>query len=144
MYDEKWRKSEMRGNEYVWIPQCSMVHTWTRRKVEGQEQERCQVFAPILYMTLGKGTSLSFVHLIQWFLLTTSSVPCCTFSQDTSLMAAGFSESYIRIWSLKGEKLRGFRNDFQPSSVKDGDLPIFSLGHLFITLIIILPSELPP
>jgi len=42
-----------------------------------------------------------------------------TFSQDTSLMAAGFAESYIRIWSLKGEKLRGMRSDFSPSSIKD-------------------------
>ncbi|KAF8922652.1 WD40-repeat-containing domain protein [Mucidula mucida] len=32
--------------------------------------------------------------------------PCMTFSQDTSLMAAGFAESYIKLWSLKGEKLR--------------------------------------
>lgn len=35
-------------------------------------------------------------------------------------MAAGFSESYIRLWSLNGEKLKGFRSDFQSSSVKDG------------------------
>jgi hypothetical protein len=35
------------------------------------------------------------------------------------MMAAGFAESYIRLWSLKGEKLRGMRSDFQPSSVKD-------------------------
>ncbi|PCH33720.1 TFIID and SAGA subunit [Wolfiporia cocos MD-104 SS10] len=46
-------------------------------------------------------------------------VPCCTFSQDTSLFAAGFSESYIRLWSLKGEKLKGYRSDFQSSSIKD-------------------------
>ncbi|KAJ7225582.1 TFIID and SAGA subunit [Mycena pura] len=45
--------------------------------------------------------------------------PCCTFSQDTSLMAAGFAESYIRVWSLKGEKLRGFRSDFTSSSIRD-------------------------
>lgn len=37
-------------------------------------------------------------------------------------MAAGFSESFIRIWSLKGEKLTGYRSDFQSSSVKDGKL----------------------
>jgi len=36
------------------------------------------------------------------------------------MMAAGFAESYIRLWSLKGEKLRGMRSDFQPNSVKDG------------------------
>lgn len=46
--------------------------------------------------------------------------PCCAFSQDTSLMAAGFSESYIRLWSLKGEKITGYRSDFQSSAVKDG------------------------
>ena len=46
--------------------------------------------------------------------------PCCSFSPDTSLMAAGFAESYIRLWSLKGEKLRGIRSDFSLSTVKDG------------------------
>ncbi|KAG2023562.1 TFIID and SAGA subunit [Coprinopsis cinerea AmutBmut pab1-1] len=49
----------------------------------------------------------------------TEGAPCMTFSQDTSLMAAGFAESYIRLWSLKGEKLRGLRSDFSSSSVKD-------------------------
>ncbi|KAF7320062.1 TFIID and SAGA subunit [Mycena kentingensis (nom. inval.)] len=44
---------------------------------------------------------------------------CSTFSEDTSLMAAGFSESYVRLWSLKGEKLRGLRSDFTSSSIKD-------------------------
>ena len=48
------------------------------------------------------------------------SVPCCEFSPDTSLLAAGFSESYIRLWSLKGEKLKGMRSDFQTSSIRDG------------------------
>lgn len=36
-------------------------------------------------------------------------------------MAAGLAESYIRLWSLKGDKLRGFRNDFSASSVKDSE-----------------------
>ncbi|KIK05488.1 hypothetical protein K443DRAFT_342798 [Laccaria amethystina LaAM-08-1] len=45
--------------------------------------------------------------------------PCCTFSPDTSLLAAGFAESYIRLWSLKGEKLEGLRSDFSSSSIKD-------------------------
>jgi hypothetical protein len=35
------------------------------------------------------------------------------------LIAAGFSESYIRLWSLKGEKLRGLRSDFQANQIKD-------------------------
>lgn len=48
------------------------------------------------------------------------SAPCCAFSEDTSVMAAGFSESYIRLWSLKGEKLKGYRSDFQSSSIRDG------------------------
>ncbi|KXN83854.1 Transcription initiation factor TFIID subunit 5 [Leucoagaricus sp. SymC.cos] len=46
-------------------------------------------------------------------------VPCCTFSMDTSLMAVGFAESYIRLWSLKGEKLRALRNDFSATNIKD-------------------------
>lgn len=36
-------------------------------------------------------------------------------------MATGHSESYVRLWSLKGEKLRGMRSDFQASSVKDSE-----------------------
>lgn len=35
-------------------------------------------------------------------------------------MAAGFSESYVRLWSLKGEKLKGLRSDFQTSSIGGG------------------------
>ncbi|CAA7258673.1 unnamed protein product [Cyclocybe aegerita] len=49
----------------------------------------------------------------------TEGSPCCTFSQDTTLMAAGFAESYIRLWSLKGEKLKGFRSDFSSNAIKD-------------------------
>jgi len=45
--------------------------------------------------------------------------PCCTISPDTSIMAAGFAESYIRLWSLKGERLLGMRSDFSSSSIKD-------------------------
>lgn len=43
-----------------------------------------------------------------------------SFSPDVSLIAAGFNESYIRLWNLKGEKLRGMRSDFDPAEVKDG------------------------
>lgn len=46
-------------------------------------------------------------------------VPCSTFSTDSTLMAAGFSESYIRLFSLKQEKLRGLRSDFQESAIRD-------------------------
>ena len=61
------------------------------------------------------------------------SSPCCSFSPDTSLMAAGFAESYIRLWSLKGEKLKGMRSDFSSSIVKDG---IFNLTSNFEALFI--------
>lgn len=62
------------------------------------------------------------------------SSPCMTFSQDTSLMAAGFAESYIRLWNLKGEKLKGFRSDFNASSVKDGEL-FLSQSNLYLTYV---------
>lgn len=52
-----------------------------------------------------------------------ASAPCCAFSPDTTLMAAGFSESYIRLWSLKGENLRGVRNDKSTDSAKNCELP---------------------
>ncbi|TDL28530.1 TFIID and SAGA subunit [Rickenella mellea] len=48
-------------------------------------------------------------------------VPCATFSPDSSLMAVGFSESHISLWSLKGEKLSGMRSDFQSSSIRDSN-----------------------
>ncbi|KIY64206.1 TFIID and SAGA subunit [Cylindrobasidium torrendii FP15055 ss-10] len=47
--------------------------------------------------------------------------PCMSFSQDTSIMAAGFAESYIRLWSLKGEKLRGMRSNFASGNIKDSE-----------------------
>jgi transcription initiation factor TFIID subunit 5 len=56
------------------------------------------------------------VYLLTCF---SSCAPCATFSGDNSLMAVGFSESYIRLWNLKGEKLKGLRSDFQSSSIKD-------------------------
>ena len=36
-------------------------------------------------------------------------------------MAVGFSESYIRLWNLKGEKLRGLRSDFDPNAIRDSE-----------------------
>jgi transcription initiation factor TFIID subunit 5 len=35
------------------------------------------------------------------------------------MMAAGFEESYVQVWNLKGEKLRGLRSDFELSQVRD-------------------------
>ncbi|TFK56981.1 TFIID and SAGA subunit [Heliocybe sulcata] len=46
-------------------------------------------------------------------------VPCCTFSQDLTLMAAGFAESYIRLWSLRDEGLKGMKSDFSLNKIRD-------------------------
>ncbi|OLL21698.1 Transcription initiation factor TFIID subunit 5 [Neolecta irregularis DAH-3] len=32
---------------------------------------------------------------------------CIDFSKDASMLAGGFAESYVKIWSLKGDKLKG-------------------------------------
>lgn len=40
-------------------------------------------------------------------ILTASRVSAVEFSQDSSLTAVGSPESCIRLWSLKGEKLKG-------------------------------------
>jgi transcription initiation factor TFIID subunit 5 len=40
-------------------------------------------------------------------------------SEDSSLVAGGFSESYVKIWSLKGEKLRSLKNNITPAKVND-------------------------
>ncbi|KAL9936242.1 hypothetical protein V8E36_005084 [Tilletia maclaganii] len=48
-------------------------------------------------------------------------VACAAFSEDATLMAAGFEESYVQIWNLKGEPLRGLRSDFALSQIKDRD-----------------------
>lgn len=49
-----------------------------------------------------------------------SSLITSTFSEDSTLMAAGFSESYIRLWNLKGGKLTGIRTDFDSDDINDG------------------------
>lgn len=46
-------------------------------------------------------------------------VSSSAFSLDSSLLAAGFSESYIRLWSTKGERLKALRSDFDVSEVKE-------------------------
>jgi len=60
-------------------------------------------------------------------------VSSATFSADSTLVAAGFTESYIRLWSTKGDKLRALRSDFDMSEVKDRMLHSFffcSFGKL--------------
>ncbi|KAJ1964707.1 Transcription initiation factor TFIID subunit 5 [Dipsacomyces acuminosporus] len=48
---------------------------------------------------------------------TSSALNCTAISEDLSLLAGGFSESYIKIWSLKHQPLREFKSDFYPGSV---------------------------
>ncbi|KAF9107522.1 Transcription initiation factor TFIID subunit 5 [Mortierella sp. AM989] len=48
-------------------------------------------------------------------------INCVAVSEDATLMAAGFSESYVRLWSLNGEKLRGFRSNFNPAHINDSN-----------------------
>lgn len=54
-------------------------------------------------------------------------------------MAAGFAESYIRLWSLKGEKLRALRSDFSSSNVKDSKslTPVALLVEPFVLTLMI-------
>jgi transcription initiation factor TFIID subunit 5 len=48
-------------------------------------------------------------------------------------MAAGFEESYIRLWSLKGDSLNGMRSDFQTKPIRDGRYTFVSrLGEFLI------------
>ena len=48
------------------------------------------------------------------------SLTATAISEDATLMATGFADSHIRIWSLKGEKLRSATSDFDPASVNTG------------------------
>lgn len=40
-----------------------------------------------------------------------------SFSEDSSIMAAGFGESYIRLWSLTGKGLKQLRTDLKGDEV---------------------------
>ncbi|KAJ1950121.1 Transcription initiation factor TFIID subunit 5 [Linderina macrospora] len=42
---------------------------------------------------------------------------CTTVSDDVSLLAGGFSESYIKLWSLTHEPLRRFRGTLHPHTI---------------------------
>ncbi|CEP13051.1 hypothetical protein [Parasitella parasitica] len=50
---------------------------------------------------------------------THDSLNCVSTTRDATLIAAGFSESFIKIWSLKGEKLKSLRNTINPAHVND-------------------------
>ncbi|WVQ92198.1 hypothetical protein IAS59_006006 [Cryptococcus gattii] len=52
------------------------------------------------------------------------------FSRDSSLMAVGSSESCVRLWSLKGDKLKKKAVDMEGNLVEDEGLPMRKLiGH---------------
>ena len=44
---------------------------------------------------------------------------CSKTSEDLTLMAAGFEESYVQLWSLKGEPLQELQSDFSLSAIRD-------------------------
>ncbi|CAG8775977.1 29901_t:CDS:10, partial [Racocetra persica] len=58
---------------------------------------------------LGPSTTLPSVCFYT-FHNTHNSLNCISISEDASLIAGGFSDSCIKLWSLKGEKLRGFQS----------------------------------
>jgi transcription initiation factor TFIID subunit 5 len=43
-----------------------------------------------------------------------------TFSDDVSLMACGFADSYVQLWSLDGKPLRGLRSDISLDQMNQG------------------------
>lgn len=45
-------------------------------------------------------------------------------------MAAGFSESYIRVWNLTGAQMPGLENSSEANEVMDGMLEFFSCQSL--------------
>lgn len=74
-------------------------------------------------------------------------ITCAEFSKDSSLLAAGSEESVVRLWSLKGEKLKGMRSDFDPVNIRDCAYRPSLIHHLLKALGLITfslsPSLLP-
>lgn len=48
-------------------------------------------------------------------------INCVAVTEDATIMAAGFSESYVRLWSLNGERLRGFKSNFNAAHINDSN-----------------------
>ncbi|GBB91355.1 hypothetical protein RclHR1_01860009 [Rhizophagus clarus] len=69
-----------------------------------------------LRIELGPSSTLPSVCFYTFF-NTYDSLNCLTISEDTSLIAGGFSDSYIKIYSLKHEKLRGLRGRINPAEI---------------------------
>lgn len=66
------------------------------------------------------GPEVHIVHA-ETFCCRSVSLISTEFSDDSSLLAAGFSESFIRLWNLKGEPLNGVRSDFEPHRIKSSN-----------------------
>ncbi|KAI8610133.1 WD40-repeat-containing domain protein [Chytriomyces sp. MP71] len=50
---------------------------------------------------------------------TYDTMTCLTTSSDHSLVLAGFSESFLKVWSLKGEKLHGLKQNASKEIVRE-------------------------
>ncbi|KAI9306086.1 WD40-repeat-containing domain protein [Cunninghamella echinulata] len=50
---------------------------------------------------------------------TYDSLNCIAITKEPTFIAGGFSDSFIKIWSLKGEKLKGFRSTINPAHIND-------------------------
>ncbi|CAH1758424.1 21207_t:CDS:10 [Entrophospora sp. SA101] len=75
-------------------------------------------------------TSLPSVYFYAFY-NTYISLNCLSISEDATLIAGGFAESYVKIWSLKHEKLRGLQgqkigSDYKKLRGHSG--PIFGLS----------------
>jgi len=100
-----------------------------RREVERVRDERKRLRLEPSVLVMEKDPASSTVNAVRARALPSmcaytlydigEGAPCSTFSQDSSLMAVGFSESYVRVWNLKGDKLRGVRNDVDPNVIRD-------------------------
>jgi len=53
-----------------------------------------------------------------WRSLTSS-----TFSEDSTLLATGFSDSSIKLWNLKGDKFRPMKTGIDPDKIESSELP---------------------
>ncbi|KAI0244369.1 Transcription initiation factor TFIID subunit 5 [Massospora cicadina] len=50
---------------------------------------------------------------------TFGSLNTVSISDDLKFLAAGFSDSYIKLWSLRGDTLRGLKGNFNPTMVNE-------------------------
>ncbi|KAJ9085554.1 Transcription initiation factor TFIID subunit 5 [Entomophthora muscae] len=69
------------------------------------------------------GSSASASICFYTFHNTLGSLNAVSISEDLKFLAGGFSDSYIKLWSLRGDSLRSLKGNFNPTMVNDeGDL----------------------